>query len=134
MKKLFVLFLIAALILGTASAETLTTMHDIQYKLMTSLPIMIFDQDITCILTGCIISKIPKEGWYLYMVTVYEEEADGAYPYGIDMPCFWFLSEKEHNPADVVTVTGKLLVYYSSPLIPFLYPADAVYISTIDVE
>lgn len=111
------------LVAGTASAETLYSVYAIQQKLMYSMPLMQVGTEINCELKGTVFKVIETKGWYIYVVGVDEKDADPALIYGYNNPCFLTLSETEYQRGDNLSVSGQVSIYFSSPMVPLVYPA-----------
>ncbi|MBR3236945.1 MAG: hypothetical protein IKF99_00755 [Oscillospiraceae bacterium] len=123
MKKVITIILVLMLLMGTASAETFYSVYAIQQKLMYSMPLMQAGTKINCELKGTIFKVIETEGWYIYLVGVNDKDADPAIIYGYNNPCFLTISETAYQRGDNLSVSGEVSIYYSSPMVPLVYPA-----------
>lgn len=131
MKKVITIILVLMLLVGTASAETLTTLLDIQNYMMTVQPKdILWGEDVYVNLTGKVVS-VPYAGevFHVYRIECYEEYAQRAYLFDYN-PCFYASVNfpAVFEPGDRVRVEGKINAQYSSPLIPFINVSNITFI------
>lgn len=125
MKKVITIMLILAITLTlAASAETLTTLKQVQDYILDIRPRFEMSKDTYVTLTGTVAEIISAyDKWYVYRIICDEDKAQEAYMFGYDAPCFYTWGF-DLAVGDRVRVDGKLNILYSSVLMPFIGQAQ----------
>ena len=123
MKKIFVLFLVLALLASVAAAEPVTSYASVQDLLLAAAyKVKPFDASLTGVVHAVVPSYAFSDGFYLFVlvdpddVSMWSTEDDNF---------FVTLVRTDEDPfpyavGDTITVEGKVSPIYSSPVCPYI--------------